>query len=247
MIHGGIDGYSRLITYLQCSNNNRSDTVLAAFVGACEVFGVPSRVRSDKGGENIDIWRYMTATRGEYRKLYIAGPSVHNTRIERLWRDVYMAVTTVYVKIFLELEESGALDPNNDADSFCLHYVFLPRINSCLKAFSTAWNNHGLSTADGASPLQLFTAGLMTTDDETFLDDIEVYGVDTDESITGTDEEEDTSVVEVPATNFPLSETSLDILSTTIDPEAHSANQGKDTYTQTVSLLHSLMQNDGLI
>ena len=56
VIHGGIDGYSRLITYLQCSNN-RSDTVLAAFVGACEVFGVPSRVRSDKGGENIDIWR----------------------------------------------------------------------------------------------------------------------------------------------------------------------------------------------
>ena len=119
VIHGGIDGYSRLITYLQCSNNNRSDTVLAAFVGACEVFGVPPRVRSDKGGENIDIWRYMTATRGEHRGSYIAGPSVHNTRIERLWRDVYTAVTTVYVKIFLELEESGALDPNTDADIFC--------------------------------------------------------------------------------------------------------------------------------
>ena len=138
MIHGGIDGYSRLITYLQCSNNSRSDTVLAAFVGACEVFGVPSRVRSDIGEENIDIWQYMTATRGEHRGSYIAGPSVHNTRIERLWRDVYTAVTTVYVKIFLELEESGALDPNNDADIFCVHFVFLPRINSYLKAFSTA-------------------------------------------------------------------------------------------------------------
>ena len=65
--------------------------------------------------------------------------------------------------------------------------------------------------------MQLFTAGLTTTDDETVLDDIEVYGVDTDESIPGTGEEEDTSVVEVPATNLPLSETSLDILSTTID------------------------------
>ena len=131
VIHGGIDGYSHLITYLQCSNNNRSDTVLAAFVGACKVFGVLSRVRSDKGGENIDIWLYMTATRGEHRGLYIAGPSVHNTRMERLWRDVYTAVTTVYVKIFLELEESGALDPNYDADIFCLQYVFLPRISSC--------------------------------------------------------------------------------------------------------------------
>ena len=27
VIHGGIDGFSRLITYLHCSNNNRSDTV----------------------------------------------------------------------------------------------------------------------------------------------------------------------------------------------------------------------------
>ena len=27
VIHGGIDGYSRLIVYLSCSNNNRADTV----------------------------------------------------------------------------------------------------------------------------------------------------------------------------------------------------------------------------
>ena len=32
VIHGGIDGYSRLVTYLHCSNN-RSDTVFECFLG----------------------------------------------------------------------------------------------------------------------------------------------------------------------------------------------------------------------
>ena len=93
--------------------------------------------------------------------------------------------TTVLIKIFIELEEREALDPSSDADLFCLHYVSPPQINSCLKAFSTAWNNNELSTAEGA-PLQLFTARLLTTEDKTVLEDIKVYGVDTDESITVT-------------------------------------------------------------
>lgn len=28
MIHGGIDGYCRMIVYIKCSNNNRASTVL---------------------------------------------------------------------------------------------------------------------------------------------------------------------------------------------------------------------------
>ena len=50
VIHGGIDGFSRLITYLQCSNNNRCDTVTECFISATREYGVPSHVRSDRGG-----------------------------------------------------------------------------------------------------------------------------------------------------------------------------------------------------
>ena len=31
VVHGGVDGYSRSIVYLQCSTNNRTTTVLSAF------------------------------------------------------------------------------------------------------------------------------------------------------------------------------------------------------------------------
>ena len=41
VIHGGIDGYSRLITFLRVSNNNRSETVLGAFLEAIDEFWTP--------------------------------------------------------------------------------------------------------------------------------------------------------------------------------------------------------------
>ena len=50
--HGGIDGYSRLIVYLQCSSNNKSSTVYKLFLEATRRYGLPSReIRS--GGRKL--------------------------------------------------------------------------------------------------------------------------------------------------------------------------------------------------
>ncbi|KAL6467797.1 hypothetical protein MHYP_G00234740 [Metynnis hypsauchen] len=48
--HGGIDGYSWVITYLTASTDSTAQTVLAHFVGATCRYGLPSRVRSDHEG-----------------------------------------------------------------------------------------------------------------------------------------------------------------------------------------------------
>ncbi|XP_067098396.1 uncharacterized protein [Osmerus mordax] len=67
VIHGGIDGFSRLVVFLKASNNNRSDIVMDLFSEAVAQFGVPSRVRCDYGGENNAICLFMDVFRRSTR------------------------------------------------------------------------------------------------------------------------------------------------------------------------------------
>ena len=59
VVHGGVDGFSRLPVYLQASTNNTAETVLQCFLNAVSSNGLPSRVRCDKGGENVKVSQYM--------------------------------------------------------------------------------------------------------------------------------------------------------------------------------------------
>ena len=80
VVHGGLDGFSRLVVYLTVAGNNRAHTVLQSFIAAVEQYGLPSRVRSDKGGENADVAEFMIRSRGTDRNSHITGRSVHNQR-----------------------------------------------------------------------------------------------------------------------------------------------------------------------
>ena len=82
-IHGCIDGASRAVIYVNVANNNRADTVLEYFKLGVESLNLPSRVRGDRGMENIDVANHMIASRGTDKGSFIVGRSVHNQRIER--------------------------------------------------------------------------------------------------------------------------------------------------------------------
>ena len=158
--HAGIDGFSRIITYIKCSNNNRSETVQSAFCRATQLYGLPEKVRTDLGGENVQVWRYMIEQHRSTSAV-ITGSSTHNQRIERLWRDVHRCVTSLFHRLFHMLEDEGLLDCLNEVDMFCLQYAFLDRINSALTSFIESWNNHSLSSETSRTPNQLFIQGAL--------------------------------------------------------------------------------------
>ena len=91
MVHGAVDGYSRVPVFLHCSNNNHAITVLHLFQEVVSKCGLSSCIRCDKGGENVDVSMFLLThhLRGPGRGTVIVGKSVHNQCIERMWRDVF--------------------------------------------------------------------------------------------------------------------------------------------------------------
>ena len=121
---------------------------------AVNSFGLPSRVCCDRGCEYVDISRYMLShpLHGVGRSTIIVGRSVHNQRIERFQRDLFIGCTSIF---YHYLEDSGVLDPTSSIDLFCLQLVYQPYINHCLITFLEAWNNHSFDRRN-KTPKQLW-------------------------------------------------------------------------------------------
>ena len=238
--HCSIDGFSRLILFLQCSNNNQASTVYNLFLESVEQHGLPSRIRCDQSTENVLVVRYMLHHRGEERRSVLVGSSVHNQRVERLWRDSHRCVTSLYYRLFYYMEHNSLLDPINEVHLFSLHYVFLPRINSSLQHFKEAWNCHGLRTEGGHTPNQLFTMGVLRLRHSgmvavDFFDSVEEeYGREEDGG-TGTDE----GAIRIPRILIDLDDIQLHALRESIHPLQECNDYGISIYSQTVQLLRS--------
>ncbi|RVE63433.1 hypothetical protein OJAV_G00136230 [Oryzias javanicus] len=228
VIFGGVDGYSRKVLYLNATTNNKAETAFSFFLRASELHGVPSRVRADQGVENLDIAHFMFATQGTGRGSFISGKSVHNQRVERLWRDVWTAVTSKHYDVLHALEEDGLLDISDATLLFGVHYIFLPRLQADLDMFAKGWNNHPLRTEGGLTPEQLWHIGHMQDLDESKrLQDLQEPGVNWEGVVL--QEDPDSGVV-VPEVECPLNEETLEVLTRSINPLEHSNSNGYDLY-----------------
>ena len=244
IIHAAVDGFSRCITYIKCSNNNCANTVLEAFLEGISVFGLPEHVRSDHGGENIRVWEYMLSLSNKPSSV-ITGSSVHNERIERMWRDVTRCVSSSFIAMFSALEADGLLDPMNEVDVFCLHYVVIPQINKSLSDFQGSWNSHPLSTEANRTPMQLYVEGLLTN------------GECNTTSITSQDSQQssgspnslsdllpnDMECVEVPNNKFTPCQLAVSALQQ-INPIPENKDFGKQFYIQCIQIIGQHLQEN---
>ena len=63
--------------------------MFSAFRKGVEIYGLPNKVRFDRGGENVEVWRYLLEQHNNDPSHVIVGSFTHNECIERLWRDVH--------------------------------------------------------------------------------------------------------------------------------------------------------------
>lgn len=162
IIHGCIDGFSRRISYLFAATNNKAETVLHAFMKGCELMGLPEKVRCDKGRENTGVAAFMFRAHrasDNNSNIVLAGRSVHNQRIERLWRDVNRVVCSRFRELFLSMESDSILNPDSYVDVLVLQKIFLPRLREALDVFVQIWDYHPMASEGNKSPLRLWNDG----------------------------------------------------------------------------------------
>ena len=172
----------------------------------------------------------MYNAHGDESNPVFAGRSVHNQRAKRNNRDLNASITSPFKIVFEELEEEGHLDVDNETDMFCLHHVYLPRINQALTNHMNAHNHHKISTEGSATPLQLFTV---------YMPSPSFRNSDVSDPTPGgwAADLPKTSVVTVPRVNCPLPAGYLQLLQATINPLGTSSSNGKDLYLETVEFV----------
>lgn len=198
--HLCIDGYSRFIIYLTVQPNKLSTTVGNLFVQACNQLGWASRVRWDRGTENVlaiqaqwDYWwnHALSYAENERRGSALTGRSVQNCRAEYIWAYVKKHISEHFRRKFKRMEtQLNILDPGDSRDLFCLHAVFLAILQLALDDFRDMWNYHLIRGArtqqghGGGVPADLFfrdpirSASVCQADDDQYYAEPGSFGVD---------------------------------------------------------------------
>lgn len=246
-MHGGIDGHSRLVSFLRAATCNTSKAAACFFLQAVNAFGFPSRVRVDNGTEYGDIGRLVNSINGDGRGSFLTGPSVHNQRIERLWRDVFSKVLDTFYKLFCYMEERHVLNIDDQTHKWTLQYVFLPRIDRALKQWMDVHNNHRVRTENNRTPNMMWFQSLVQGDSQQYTS---IRNVEQPPQAEITDAArrlqltEDESSYQSPRYPCPISEEHLQQLRTAVDVHRDSTSHGLDIFGDVMQFVleHQLEQ-----
>ena len=186
-------------------------------------------------------------------EVFLTGPSVRNTRIERFWRDVVECVVSIFSSIFLFLENHLLLDTCNDKDMYALHYIFLSGIQRLLNQFTMRFNYHSISLKQNRTPCQLWASeclfsyrfsdtGIRDVFDQEMPSDLDTYGDNLDGPPA--DPQNKLSGIHVALINLVLNNTLTIALQQNFDPPGDDSNCGIYIYLQVREVINRGVQND---
>ena len=153
-IHGAIDGYSRRILWLEVNSTNKnSKVVVSHYLDTVEQLGgVPRRVRSDKGTENVIIgrlqkyFRWNDSDTFSSSRSFIQGKSSANQRIEAWWSKLRDGGGGWWINMLKDLRDSGIYTDGDIVLNECLKFCFLPILRRELYLVAELWNTHEIQS-----------------------------------------------------------------------------------------------------
>jgi len=155
----GLDMFSRMMVFMVASNvgAGQVENIDGTFRSSVKRYSWPDMISTDDKDEKVLIWKAMVEEKGDL--------SVEmSTKLERVqWvtiikNDLSNNILTPLIDTFTQLEIEGSLHISNDTDLFCLHFVYLPRINKLLQDFACCYNSCCIPRGSGATPSQIFYA-----------------------------------------------------------------------------------------
>lgn len=157
-IHGGIDGFSRKVLWLNVAETNKDPFYIAHyFINAVtDLDKLPKLVRSDRGTENVNVCHIQSYMRrldngpfgGENSFRY--GKSVSNQRIEQWWSYLKRNTTQSWINFFKDLRYQGAYDDSQSIHVETLKFCFKALIQSDLDKVKSTWNHHLIRVSKNA-------------------------------------------------------------------------------------------------
>ena len=149
-LHGGIDGFSRKVLWLNVSTTNNDPLVVANYFLQCvtRYKMATKQLRFDSGNEDIycqDLQTFLTKTGDSYRY----GSSVRNQRFEALWSRLLQFRVHWWVEFFRTMGLDGIYKGEFILHQELLYFCFMSAFQHELNEFQTTWNTkHVRRSAD---------------------------------------------------------------------------------------------------